>query len=111
MSQSFGFNKTSLFTAFYSQEAFGNPTKERTFFQNTAGWFPNGLITWVFERGQSPGQVKLRENRDEARRVARTLIDAKREELKAGTARRDLMSLLGSPLSARNRVSGAHFVF
>jgi hypothetical protein len=65
----------------------------------------------AFRNEPSPGQVKLRENRDEAHRVARVLIDAKREELKAGTSRRDLMSLLGSPLSTRNRTSGAHFIF
>ena len=105
------FNKTSLLTAFRSQESFGNPTKGHIFFRNVVRWFPSGLLTWFFERSQSPGQVNLRQNREEAQRVARVLIDAKREELKAGTPRRDLMSLLGSLPFARNRISSAYFVF
>ena len=74
-------------------------------------WFPSGLLTWLFERGQSPGQVRLRQNRDEAHRVARVLVSAKREELKAGTSQRDLMSLLGLRPSLPNCMRGAHFAF
>ena len=101
----------SLLTVFYSHEAFGNPPKELLFFKDVMDWFPSGFLTWFFEKSQSLGQTKLQQNRDEAHRVARVLIDAKREELKAGTSRRDLMSLLGSLLSTRNCTSGAHFVF
>ena len=43
-----------------------------------------------------------RQNREEAHRIARTLIDLKKEELRAGTSRRDLLSLLGSPLLTWN---------
>jgi hypothetical protein len=101
----------SLLTVFCSHEAFGNPPKELLFFKDVMEWFPSGFLTWFFEKSQSLGETKLRQNRDEAHRVARVLIDAKREELKAGTSRRDLMSLLGPPLSTRNRTSGAHFAF
>jgi cytochrome P450 len=111
MSQPLNLDNPSSLTAFCSFQAFGNPSKKNVFFQNAARWLPNGLITWHFKRNQSPRLVKLRQNRDEAHRVARKLIDAKREELKAGTSRRDLMSLLGSPPPKRNRKSGAHAIF
>jgi cytochrome P450 len=86
-------------------------SKKRIFFRNLARWYPNGLLTWFFERSESLGQVRLRQNRDEAHKVARALIAAKREELKAGTFRKDLMSLLGSRSSARSRKSGAYVGF
>ena len=38
----------------------------------------------------------LRQNREEAHSVARKLLDSKRQELKDGTPRKDVMSLLGS---------------
>lgn len=76
-------------------------------FRNAATRLPNGLLTWFFERDQSPGQVQLRQNRYEAHRVARALIDAKREELKVGTPGKDLMSLMGLPSSTRNRERGS----
>jgi len=41
----------------------------------------------------------LRWNRDEARSVARRLLDSKRQELKDGTPGKDIMSLLGLSLS------------
>jgi hypothetical protein len=75
-------------------------TKESIFSREIARWYPKGTTTWLLERDQSPGHVQLRRNRDEALRFARALIDAKKEELKAGTSRRDVMSLLGSPSSA-----------
>jgi hypothetical protein len=59
-------------------------------------WAPRGFATWVFERDQSPGIAKLRENRTYAREVAAKLIEEKKQELKNGTSRRDLLSLLGS---------------
>jgi hypothetical protein len=101
----------SLLTVFCSDETFGNPPIELFFFKDAMEWFPSGILTWYFERSQSPGQVQLRQNRDEAHRVARVLIDAKREELKAGASRRDLMSLLGSLPCTRNHTRGAHFIF
>jgi len=39
---------------------------------------------------------KLRLNRDQVRSVARKLLDSKRQELKDGVPRKDVMSLLGS---------------
>ena len=96
------FDWASWFTMHSRHESFGPPTKGRIFAQGASRWLPNGLLTWSFERSRSPGPLKLRQNRDEAHRVARTLIDQKEDELRAGTSRRDLMSLLGSPPSTRD---------
>ena len=57
---------------------------------------PTGLSTWVSSLNKSPGMVNLRQNKAYAHEVARRLIEDKRQELKTGTTRRDLLSLLGS---------------
>jgi len=75
--------------------AFGVVSKERLFIINTLRWAPEGFATWMFERDQRPGMMKLRENRTYAHEVAAKLIEEKRQELKDGTSRRDLLSLLG----------------
>jgi len=62
---------------------------------NALRWAPEGCSTWMFERDQRPGMVKLRENRTYAHEVAAKLIEEKRRELKDGASRRDLLSLLG----------------
>lgn len=59
-------------------------------------WTPASFATWVFETDQRPGMVGLRENRKYAHEVAVELIEDKRRELKDGTSRRDVLSLLGS---------------
>jgi hypothetical protein len=89
---------------------FGNLTKEFFFFRDAINLLPSGILTWILEKGPSYRHTNLKQNRDEAHRVARALIGAKREELKAGTSQRDLMSLLGSSLFTRNPTSGAHLV-
>jgi hypothetical protein len=58
-------------------------------------WAPEGLFTWFLERDQRPGMVHVRENRKYAHEVAVKLIEEKRRELKDGTSRKDLLSLLG----------------
>ena len=63
-----------------------------------AKWFP-GLLTWISNHSNSPGMQKLRQHRGEAHAVARRLLDSKRQELKDGVPRKDVMSLLGSLLS------------
>jgi len=62
---------------------------------SVAGWFP-GLLPWLFDNSSDPGMRKLQRNKEEAHSVAQELLDAKRQELKAGIPRKDLMSLLGS---------------
>jgi len=85
------------FMMYFRHESFGLPSKGRVLFRNASRWLPEGLLTWSFERSQSPGSLKLRRNREEAHRVARALVDLKEEELRTGASRRDLLSLLGSP--------------
>ena len=57
-------------------------------------WFP-GLLVWLCDNSSSLGMRNLRRNKDEAHNVARKLLDSKRQELKAGAPRKDIMSLLG----------------
>ena len=80
---------------FRSFGAFGMLSKERLFVLNAFRWAPRGFATWMFEKDQRPGMVKLRENRKYAHEVAVKLIEEKRQELKDGTSRRDVLSLLG----------------
>ena len=70
-------------------------SKERLFMVNALNWVPTGFATWMFERDQRPGMVMLRKNREYAHELAAKLIEEKRQELKDGTSRRDLLSLLG----------------
>ena len=61
---------------------------------NITRWVP-GLITWLYDHSNNPRMKKLRWNRSEGRRIARTLLDSKRQELKDGALRKDVMSFLG----------------
>ena len=79
-----------------SSTLIGHPPKGRVFFQNIARLFPSGALTWLFEKSKGEGAVTLRRNRAEAHSLARKLVEQKREELKTGTSRRDVLSLLGS---------------
>ena len=49
---------------------------------------------------------KLRRNMNEGRSVARKLLDSKRQELKAGTPGKDIMSLLGLSLPSFPSIRG-----
>ena len=82
--------------AFYSFAAFGTLSKERLLFLDSLKWAPMGLLDWVLEHDQDPGMVNFRENRTYAHELARKLIKDKREELKNGTSRKDVLSLLSS---------------
>ena len=82
----------------HPRESFGHPGKMRIFAQNVAEWLPHGCITYFLETSKDPKVVGIRENREEARRVARTLIDQKQDGLTDGVPQRDILSLLGSPL-------------
>ena len=58
------------------------------------GQFP-GLLPWLLDNSSDPGMRNLRWNKDEAHSVARKLLDSKRQDVKAGVSKKDLMSLLG----------------
>ena len=63
---------------------------------NAFKWAPEGFVAWLFDRDKRPGMVRLRENKTYAHEVAEKLTASKRQELKDGTYRRDVLSLLGS---------------
>jgi len=88
---------------FHRFGAFGIPSKKRILVMNVLRWAPKGLVTWLSERDQRPGMVNLRKNREYAHEVAAKLIEEKRRELKDGTSRRDLLSLLGLSCAALTR--------
>jgi hypothetical protein len=81
---------------FHSFNAFAIPSKQLIFIVDALRWAPAGFLNWVFERDQRPGMLRLRENRTYAREVAVKLVEEKRQELKDGASRKDLLSLLGS---------------
>ena len=73
----------------------------RVFAENVAERLPREIITCFLERSKHLRVVRFRGNREESRRIARTLIDQKQEELMVGAAQRDILNLLGSPPSLR----------
>ena len=82
--------------AFHSYGAFGRPSKERLFMIEAMKWAPEGLFSWISDMDKRPGMVRLRENKMYAHEVAAKLIHEKKQELKDGTSRKDVLSLLGS---------------
>ena len=83
----------------HPQGSLGHPSKLRIFAQNVVEWLPHGIITFFLERSKHPMAIGFRANREESRRVSRTLIDQKRQGITIGG---DILSLLGSPLSPRS---------
>ena len=74
---------------------FGRPSKKSLFILDVLEWLPNGFSTWFYNARNSPGMVKIRENKKYAHEAAARLIEEKRQELKDGTSRKDVLSLLG----------------
>ena len=68
-------------------------------------WAPEGFVAWMADRDKRPGMVGLRENRTYAHEVAAELIEEKRQELKDGSPRKDILSLLGSSMIPLSRVN------
>ena len=82
----------------YRSSAFGTkPPPVALFVSDVAQYFPLGILTWLFEKDQKPGPVRIRENRKQVHAVARTLIDAKRENMRNGDQGKDVLSFLGKP--------------
>ena len=91
------FNTRIVLTIIFdSFGAFGGPSKEWLFMMNAFKWAPKGSAAWILDRDQRPGMVNLRENKIYVHEVAAKLIEEKRQELKDGISRKDLLSLLGS---------------
>ena len=76
--------------------AIGMLSKKNIFVTDIFKLLPRGFTTWFLERDRRPGMVKVRENRKYAHEVAVKLIEDKKQELRNGTSRKDLLSLLGS---------------
>ena len=79
----------------HSYDARGRPSKGRLFVMDSFKWAPKGFGLWLLDRDKSPGMARVRENRSHVHEVAAKLIEEKKRELKGGTSRRDLLSLLG----------------
>jgi hypothetical protein len=86
-----------------SFDLFGTPSKQRLFLMDSFKWAPRGFAAWIFGVNRSPGMVRLRENKKYGHEVALKLIEEKKQELKDGISRRDVLSLLGAsrPLSIK----------
>lgn len=77
--------------------AFGTtPLSRNIFISDASQYLPRGFLTWLFERDNSPGSVRLRENGKYAREVAKGLIDAKRNNMRNGEVGKDVLSLLST---------------
>ena len=89
-----GSRHVNLLTPFTSYAAFGDTSRSLVFIMSITRWLP-GLLTWIYDHSSHPGILKLRQNKAETRTVAKGLLDIKRQELKDGAPRKDIMSLLG----------------
>ena len=70
-------------------------------FMNLLRHLPGWLARYILETGSSPALQRAWENRDHVHRVARELIEQKRQEISVGQSEKDVLSLLG----ASHRVS------
>jgi hypothetical protein len=75
---------------------FGAPSRGQLLFMNLCRYLPARVIRYIFETGSDPGLQKARENRGHAHRVAKELIQQKREEMVVGRSEKDILSLLGA---------------
>ena len=80
---------------FHSYDARGKSSKGRLFVMDSFKWVPKGFGLWLLNKDNSLGSVRLRENKKYVHEVAAKLIEEKKQALKDGTSRRDLLSLLG----------------
>jgi len=65
-------------------------------FMGLCRYLPAWLIRYTLEVGSDPILQKARENQDHVHRVARELIEQKRQEVIAGQSEKDVLSLLGA---------------
>ena len=96
---------------FRSYDARGKPSKGRLFVMDSFKWAPKGFGLWLLNKDNSLGSVRVRENKAYAHEVAAKLIEEKRQALKDGTSRKDLLSLLGLSCVSflrHNRRSSSH---
>jgi len=75
---------------------FGEMSRGQVLFMNLLWRLPGWFVRHTFETASDPALMKARENRDEVHRVARELIEQKRQEMLVGQSEKDVLSLLGA---------------
>jgi len=75
---------------------FGTPTNGQILFMNLCRYLPSMFIRYMFEKGTDPALQKIRQNRVHAHRVAKELMEQKRQEMVVGQSGKDILSLLGA---------------
>jgi len=65
-------------------------------FVDICRYLPNWLVRYILDTGSGPVLQKARENQDHVHRVARELIEQKRQEMSVGQSEKDVLSLLGA---------------
>lgn len=74
---------------------FGAPSHGQLLFMNLCRYLPARFIRYMLETGSDPALQKARGNRELAHRVARELVQQKRQEMVVGQSEKDILSLLG----------------
>jgi hypothetical protein len=82
---------------------------------NLCRYFPSRFIRYVFKTGSDPALQRVRENRIQVHRVAKKLIEQKRQEMVVGQSEKDILSLLGAsphvaPSVFRTEIGRVRFV-
>ena len=75
---------------------FGEMSSGQVLFMNLLWRLPGWLVRYTFETASDPALKKARENRDQVHRVARELIEQKRQEVAVGQSEKDVLSLLSA---------------
>jgi len=75
---------------------FGTMTRGRMLFMNLCRRLPGWLVRYIFQTASGGALQKAKENRVHVHRVARELIEQKRQEVAVGQPEKDVLSLLGA---------------
>jgi len=75
---------------------FGAMTRGRMLFMNLYRRLPGWFVCYTFQMGSGAALQKAKENRGHVHRVARELIEQKRQEMVVGQPEKDVLSLLSA---------------
>jgi len=75
---------------------FGEMTRGQTLFMNLCRHLPGWLVRRTYEAGSGTTLQRARENRDHVHRIAKELIEQKRQEMVVGQSENDILSVLGA---------------